>query len=209
MLMDDTRRFSRAAVEWAAGNAHAAPAVQELGARLRMVVLVEGVSDQAALEALAGRRGRDLDAEGIAIVPLGGATSIGRFLKLFGPQGLGLRLAGLCDAGEEPYFRRSLEQAGLTSNAFYVCEADLEDELIRALGADSVQQVVEEQGELRSFRTFQKQPAQRERAVEQQLRRFLGTHSGRKAQYARALVEHLDPARVPRPLELLLADAVA
>ncbi|MEV7344652.1 ATP-dependent endonuclease [Streptomyces sp. NPDC093544] len=207
--MDDTRRFSRAAVEWAAGNAHAAPAAQELGAGLRMVVLVEGVSDQAALEALAGRRGRDLDAEGIAIVPLGGATSIGRFLKLFGPQGLGLRLAGLCDAGEEPYFRRSLEQAGLTSNAFYVCEADLEDELIRALGADSVQQVVEEQGELRSFRTFQKQPAQRERAVEQQLRRFLGTHSGRKAQYARALVEHLDPARVPRPLELLLADAVA
>jgi len=135
--------------------------------------------------------------------------SIGRFLKLIGPQGLGLRLAGLCDVGEEPYFRRSLEQVGLGFSAFYVCEADLEDELIRALGADSVQQVVEEQGELRSFRTFQKQPAQRERTVEQQLRRFLGTHSGRKAQYARALVEHLDPARVPRPLELLLADAAA
>ena len=205
--MNDTRRFSRAAVEWAAGSAHAAPAAQELAAGLGVVVLVEGVSDQAALEALAARGGRDLDAEGIAIVPLGGATSIGRFLKLFGPQGLGLRLAGLCDAGEEPYFRRSLELAGLGSSAFHVCEADLEDELIRALGADSVQQVVEEQGELRSFRTFQKQPAQRERTVEQQLRRFLGTHSGRKAQYARALVEHLDPARVPRPLELLLADA--
>ncbi|MCX5563009.1 TOPRIM nucleotidyl transferase/hydrolase domain-containing protein [Streptomyces sp. NBC_00038] len=204
--MDDTRRFSRAAVQWAAGSAHAASAARELAGGLDMVVLVEGVSDQAALEALAARRGRDLDAEGIAIVPLGGATSIGRFLKLFGPQGLGLRLAGLCDVGEEPYFRRSVEQAGLTFSAFYVCEADLEDELIRALGADSVQQVVEEQGELRSFRTFQKQPAQRERTVEQQLRRFLGTHSGRKAQYARALVEHLDPARVPRPLELLLAD---
>lgn len=207
MPMDDTRRFSRAAVQWAAGSAHAASEAQELAVGLGMVVLVEGVSDQAALEALAARRGRDLGAEGIAIVPLGGATSIGRFLKLFGPQGLGLRLAGLCDVGEEPYFRRSVEQAGLTFSAFYVCEADLEDELIRALGADSVQQVVEEQGELRSFRTFQKQPAQRERTVEQQLRRFLGTHSGRKAQYARALVEHLDPARVPRPLELLLADA--
>lgn len=205
--MDDTRRFSRAAVQWAAGSDHAAPAARELAAGLRMVVLVEGVSDQAALEALAERRGRNLDAEGIAIVPLGGAMSIGRFLKLFGPQGLGLRLAGLCDVGEEPFFRRSLEQAGLTFSAFYVCDADLEDELIRALGADSVQQVVEEQGELRSFRTFQKQPAQRERTVEQQLRRFLGTHSGRKAQYARALVEHLDPAQVPRPLELLLADA--
>ncbi|MFJ2832513.1 TOPRIM nucleotidyl transferase/hydrolase domain-containing protein [Streptomyces sp. NPDC087263] len=207
--MDDTRRFSRAAVEWAAGSTHAAPAARKLAVGVRMVVLVEGVSDQAALEALAARRGRDLDAEGIAIVPLGGAMSIGRFLKLIGPQGLGLRLAGLCDVGEEPYFRRSLEQVGLGFSAFYVCEADLEDELIRALGADSVQQVVEEQGELRSFRTFQKQPAQRERTVEQQLRRFLGTHSGRKAQYARALVEHLDPARVPRPLELLLADAAA
>lgn len=71
MPMDDTRRFSRAAVQWAAGSAHAASAAQELAVGLGMVVLVEGVSDQAALEALAARRGRDLDAEGIAIVPLG------------------------------------------------------------------------------------------------------------------------------------------
>jgi hypothetical protein len=58
---------------------------------------------------------------------------------------------------------------------------------------------------LRSFRTFQKQPAQRERGVDRQLRRFMGTHSGRKAQYARSLVERLDLDRVPRPLDRLLA----
>ncbi|MFH8712514.1 ATP-dependent endonuclease [Streptomyces zaomyceticus] len=207
MTADDTRRFVRAAVEWAAGGTHAAPTARELAGGLSTVVLVEGVSDVAAVDALAARRDRNLAAEGVAVVPLGGATSIGKFVALFGPQGLGLRLAGLVDIREEPHFRRSLEQAGLGFGTFHVCEADLEDELIRALGTDSVQRVVDEQGELRAFRTFQKQPAQRERTVEQQLRRFLGTHSGRKAQYARALVEDLEPARVPRPLERLLADA--
>ena len=49
--------------------------------RARAVVLVEGVSDQRALEALAERRGRDLEAEQVAIVPIGGAQAIGRFLR--------------------------------------------------------------------------------------------------------------------------------
>jgi hypothetical protein len=116
-------------------------------------VLVEGISDQRALEALPQRRGRNLDAERIAIVPIGGAQAIRRFLDLFGPQGLNLRLAGLCDAGEEGDFRRGLEQASLGSNlaradmerlGFYVCVADLEDELLRSLGAASAADPVEE-----------------------------------------------------------------
>jgi hypothetical protein len=180
---------------------------------VQTVVLVEGSSDQAALEALATRYGRDLGAEGVAVVPLGGATSIGRFLDVCGPPGLGLPLAGLCDIGEERHFRRHLERVGLGSGltharlealGFHVCVADLEDELIRALGAEGVQQVIEARGEMRLFRTFQGQPAQRERPVEHQLRRFMGTHSGRKALYAQALVAHLDLDRVPRPLERLL-----
>jgi hypothetical protein len=85
-----------------------------------------------------------------------------------------------------------------------VCVADLEDELIRALGPKGVQHVIEAQGEMRPFHTFQSQPAQRERPVEHQLRRFLGTHSGRKTLYAQALVAHLHLERVPRPLERLL-----
>jgi len=103
----------------------------------RAVALVEGVSDQLALEALARRRGRNLDAEGIAILPMGGATNIGRFLNRLGPQGLDVKLAGLCDAAEEGAFKRGLERAGIGSEltragmeqlGFYVCVADLEDE---------------------------------------------------------------------------------
>jgi hypothetical protein len=182
--------------------------------QLRTVVLVEGASDQVALEALAERRGRDLGAEGVAVVPMGGAGNVGRYLERFGPQGLDLRLAGLCDAREEGDFRRGLERAGLGANlgragmeslGFYVCVADLEDELIRCLGAARVERVVEAQGELGSFRTFQRQPAWRTRRSQEQLRRFIGTHRGRKVRYARLLVDALDLTSVPRPLDRLLA----
>ncbi|MGH3011197.1 MAG: TOPRIM nucleotidyl transferase/hydrolase domain-containing protein [Gaiellaceae bacterium] len=180
----------------------------------RTVVLVEGVSDQLALEALAERRGRNLAAEGIALEPIGGAQNISSFLARFGPRGMDLRLAGLCDVAQEGYFRRALERAGLGSNltraameslGFYVCVEDLEDELIRALVAARVEEVVDAQGELGSFRILQRQPAQRGWTTEEQLRRFMGTRGGRKAQYARLLVDALDLARVPRPLDLLLA----
>jgi hypothetical protein len=180
----------------------------------RAVVLVEGTSDQSALAALAARRGRNLDAEGVSIVPIGGATTIGRFLDRFGPQGSDIRLAGLCDAAEERSFRRGLRRAGLGSDlrraemealGFFVCVADLEDELIRALGTTVVQAIIEVQGELGSFHIFQKQPAQRGRTTEAQLRRFMGTRSGRKIRYATLLVDALDLTRVPRPLDRVLA----
>ncbi|MFF4038201.1 TOPRIM nucleotidyl transferase/hydrolase domain-containing protein [Streptomyces sp. NPDC001816] len=215
--MDELRRFRLALTAWAAGGAEAdaaAEVARELaGGGVRTIVLVEGTSDQVALEALATRYGRDLDAEGVVVVSLGGATNIGRFLDVCGPPGLDLPLAGLYDIGEERHFRRHLERVGLGSDlphgeletlGFHVCVADLEDELIRAVGADGVQQVIEAQGEMRPFRTFQGQPAQRERPVEHQLRRFMGTHSGRKALYAQALVTHLHLDSVPRPLERLL-----
>src|SRR5882762_5691984 len=79
----------------------------------RAVVLVEGISDQIAVETLAARRGRDLDAEGIAVVPVGGAHGTARYLGRFGPGGAGVRVAGLCDAGEEGILRGGLALAGL------------------------------------------------------------------------------------------------
>jgi hypothetical protein len=184
------------------------------GIDLRAVVLVEGISDRVALEALAERRSRNLEAEGVAVVPMGGAQAIGRFLDQFGPQGLDVRLAGLCDAAEEGDFKRGLERAGLGSNltrvemerlGFYVCVADLEDELIRALGADAVEQIVDAQGDLGSFRTLQKQPAWQGRRIEDQLRRFMGSGGRRKIVYAPLLVNALDLTQVPRPLDLVLA----
>jgi hypothetical protein len=180
----------------------------------RGVVLVEGISDQRALETLAARRGRNLNAEGISIVPMGGAQAIGSFLDLFGPEGLDVRLAGLCDAAEEGDFRRGLERAGLGSDltradserlGFYVCVADLEDELIRSLGAAAVEQIIDAQGDLGSFRTLQKQPAWRGRTTQEQLRRFMGSGGSRKIRYARLLVDALDLTRVPRPLDRVLA----
>ena len=85
-----------------------------------------------------------------------------------------------------------------------MCDADLEDELIRALGTEAVERVVAETGELRALRTFQRQPAQRGRPPAAQLRRFLGTRSGRKIHYGRALVDALDLGDVPRPLDLVI-----
>jgi uncharacterized protein (DUF2384 family) len=88
---------------------------------------------------------------------------------------------------------------------FYVCVADLEDELIRALGVAAVEEVVDAQGDLGSFRTLQKQPAWQGRTNEEQLRRFMGSGGRRKIRYARLLVEALDLRQVPRPLDLVLA----
>jgi hypothetical protein len=182
----------------------------------RAVVLVEGVSDQNAVETLAARLGRQLTREGVAVVPMGGVHAIERFLVRFGPQGANLRVAGLYDVGEEGVVRRGLQQAGFGSGTpltraemeelgFYVCIADLEDELIRALGATAVEAVIAAQGELNSFRSLQKQPAWRGRPSEAQLRRFFGSGATRKIRYARHLVDALDPASVPRPLQLVLS----
>ncbi|MEU6077936.1 ATP-dependent endonuclease [Micromonospora sp. NPDC047074] len=190
--------------------------VREVAAGIdaRAVVLVEGASDRVALETLAARRGRDLDADGVRVVSMGGATNIGHFLDRLGPAGRGLRLAGLYDEAEENFFRRGLERCGLGADlsragmaalGFHVCVADLEDELIRAVGVDGVRDVLTADGELRSFRLFQRQPAQRGRPVEAQLHRFIGTRSGRKSAYARLLVQALEPDRVPRSLDAVLA----
>jgi hypothetical protein len=192
--------------------AHAAAGLAGIDG-LRAVVLVEGMSDRAALEMLAGRRGLPLAIRGIAIAAMGGATNVGHYFAALGPRGADIRLAGLCDAAEEPYFRRALSLAGLGAGesrrqleaaGFYVCTADLEDELIRAVGTGAVEEIITGQGDLGSFRTFQRQPAQQDRSIGQQLHRFMGTRSGRKAQYARALASAVDLGRVPPPLDGLL-----
>jgi hypothetical protein len=177
----------------------------------RAVILVEGVSDKVAVETLAVRRGRDLAAEGVSVKPIGGAHAIGRFLDRYGPQGSNVALAGLCDLGEEGQVRRALERAGFGVNldradmerlGFWVCEADLEDELVRALGAPAVEEILAAHGRLGSFRTYQKQPAHRARSTEAQLHGFLNNW---KIRLAAPLVEALDLSRVPRPLDGVLA----
>src|SRR2546428_10462587 len=129
--------------------------------QLRGVVLVEGTSDRRALETHARRRGRDLKAEGVDVVPMGGYGN----LPLVLGQYRDVLLAGLYDVGEERHFLRALgcdDRGELERVGFYACTCDLEDELTRAVGPEGMERVLAQQGELRAFRTYQKQTAHRD-----------------------------------------------
>jgi hypothetical protein len=154
------------------------------------VVLVEGITDRIALEAVAAKLGRDLAAEGVEIVPIGGAQAIRRVASEYAGQ----RVAGLCDAAEESWFRRVL------GHATYVCVEDMEDELIRALGPSGVEDVIAAQDELESFRNFQNQVAWRGRRVDAQLHRWLRAAHRRNKRYPPLLLAALEPERIPSPL---------
>lgn len=155
------------------------------------VVLVEGESDRVLVEALLARFG--VEAE---VVAMGGATNVRRFAREH-PGAI-----GLCDAAEERFFAR-LDEHPL--ERWFVCDPDLEGELVRALGVDGVEAVLAEQGELASFRRLQQMPDQRGRKVEQQLTRFFGGRSGNKVRYAPLLLAALPDEQVPPVLRKLVA----
>jgi hypothetical protein len=160
------------------------------------VILVEGITDRIAVEAVAAKLGRDLPAEGVEIVPIGGAQAIRRAATQYGSA----QIVGLCDVGEERWFRRVL------GDATFVCVKDLEDELIRALGPDRVQEVIAAHGELDTFRHFQNQVFWRGRRVEGQLRRWL-QNGGRQHRYPPLLVEAMELEELPWPLAAVLGHA--
>jgi predicted ATP-dependent endonuclease of OLD family len=180
----------------------------------RKAILVEGDSDVLAVQAMARRLGRDLDREGIAVVNLGGGGGLEAHLERLVPTGV--EVVGLCDLDHERRWARKLEKAGLGSEldraamealGFYVCDRDLEDELVRALGVDAVERLIAEQGDLRSFQTLTKQPYHRDGERLEQLRRFLTSKSSRHMRYIPLLVEALEPGTEPRPLRQVLERA--
>ena len=217
--MDTTSRRELAS-QLLEGYVHGPAAATEATARAlakvaaaEAVVLVEGISDQIAVETLAARGGRDLRAERVVVLPIGGAHAFTRYLRQFGPAGADLRLRGLCDLGEEKIVRRGLASAGIGSPAsradmerlgFYVCVEDLEDELIRAIGAIRIEALIDSQGDLGSFRSLQRQPEWRRQPAAAQLRRFLGSGASRKIRYARLLAGAVDLDRLPHPLDAVL-----
>ena len=222
MSMDITRRRELAS-RLLDGYVHGPAAATEATARAlakvaaaEAIVLVEGISDQIAVETLAARGGRNLGAERVVVLPIGGAHAFTRYLTQFGPAGADLRLTGLCDIGEENIVRRGLASAGIGSPAsradmerlgFYVCVVDLEDELIRAMGAIQIEALIDSQGDLGSFRSLQRQPEWRGQPAPAQLRRFLGSGASRKIRYARLLAGAVDLDRLPHPLDAVLTKA--
>jgi hypothetical protein len=161
------------------------------------VILVEGITDRIALEAVAAKLGRDLAAEGVEVVPIGGAQAIRRAFA----EHDGERVVGLCDAAEERWFHRVL------GAATYVCVEDMEDELIRSLGPSGVEKIIAAQGELETFRNFQNQLAWRGRPVELQLHRWLRSAHRRNKRYPPLLIAALEPEQIPRSLAGVLAAA--
>lgn len=180
----------------------------------RAVVLVEGVSDQIAVEATASVQGHDLSADGVVVLPLGGAHAIGNALVRLQERPDDLVIAGLCDLAEAPQFRQAIaaaglgevtDRAGLEVLGFFVCVDDLEDELLRAAGPDLVDQVMIAQGDRSSFATLQAQPSWRDAPYDAQVRRFIAAGARRKHRYAAAIVRALGPDRAPAPLRGVLA----
>lgn len=162
-----------------------------------VVVLLEGDSDVAALDVLAAAHGVR---ERLDLVAMGGVTNIRHHLAALATDRPDAVVLGVCDAGERRYLERAEGLGGV-----FVCDRDLEDELIRAVGPERVVDLLEELGELRRFRTFQDQPEWRGRDLGDQLRRFAGTRSKRKAVFARRVAQAIDGGRLPEPLAQLFA----
>ena len=176
------------------------------------VVLVEGPSDAAVLDVLASRLG--LHDPAVTVVPMGGVTNVGHQLREYSARP-GTTVTGLCDRGEVRFVSGALRRLGhdvedhgdLAAHGFFICDEDLEDELIRALGPAAVVDVIEREGELGRLHTFQQQPFQRSRSLPEQLHRFAGTSSGRKIRLAAAVAAELDLDAVPGPLVGVLTAA--
>jgi hypothetical protein len=180
---------------------------------VRTTVLVEGVTDELALALTARRLGRDLEAEGVSVVPINGAHAMSRSLLQLAAEDPGARLAGLYDQGEEEIIRAALERAGygrklnrgqMERVGFFACIADLEDELIRAAGKTNLSRLIELEGDTQPWHTFRRQQAWHGRPMDQQFRRFIRSVSERNSRYIRAIVETIEVSRLPRPLRLLL-----
>jgi hypothetical protein len=169
------------------------------------VVLLEGRSDVAAVAAVAGTWG--LPAGSTQLIDMGGVTGIRRQLSALRAWPEPVRVLGMCDAGEVSVVVRALGVSGeadLAEQGFTVCRADLEEELIRALGPERVLDVLDRLGLSVRLAVLQNQPAWRGRPLTEQLHRFAGTTAGRKELLAGALAAELSADEVPAPLRDLV-----
>jgi predicted ATPase len=173
------------------------------------VILLEGYSDLLAVRVLARALDVDLDARGVSLLSLDGADSIVHYLSLFGPAGLGLTLRGLCDADHEETWRARLQDAGIEATeraamnavGFQVADADLEEELIDALGTQRVSELIEEENAEQAFTNFAQQAATAGLSLAEQQHDFLHKKNVR---WAPVLAADLSAGDVPQPIRDLL-----
>jgi hypothetical protein len=177
------------------------------------IALVEGVSDQIAVDTLAHRLRPDAEPQ-ISVLPVGGAQGLRRTLRVVIARHPGVPLAGLYDIAEAPVVRSALEDAGLLppgheieEAGFFACVHDLEDELLRACGPALAEQCLSANGDLTAFRKLQSQPEWRGRPLHDQLRRWIASGARRKLRYARILVAAIPSERMPQPLVAVLERA--
>ncbi len=169
------------------------------------VVLVEGDSDAVVVRVVLAARGTEAE-----VRAMGGVTNLARHLDDLGGPSPDVLI--LVDAGEVRFAAGALRRHGiraetteeLTWHGVFACERDLEDVLIGALGPGVVVDVLAAMAELTAFRTFAQMPQWRDQPVADQLHRFAGAGSGRKARLAARLAERLDPWDLPAPLDALV-----
>jgi hypothetical protein len=173
------------------------------------VIFVEGFSDYLAVRTLADTLGVNLDAGGISLLSLEGADLLKHYLSLLGPSGLNVAMRGLCDLDKEAEWAQLLVDAGLAiaSRAdlnhagFQVCEADLEDELVTAIGEVAAVEVVSQAGESSKFETFKQQPTNAGLSDRGLLLAFIRK---RKIKWAPLLAASVESDDIPTPIADLL-----
>ncbi len=173
-------------------------------------MLLEGVSDVAAIRAVA--RLCAVDLRTVTLANLHGVTNVYRVLVQLHRDAPDTEILGLCDIGEVRFVQRALAAIGrpvrdvtdLPAYGFFVCRADLEEELIRALGTSRTVDVVERIGLGPKLAGLRRQPAWLDRPLDEQLHRFCGVASGRKELLAGELAAALTPDQIPEPLRMLL-----
>lgn len=172
------------------------------------LVLLEGPSDVAAVTTLLAAQDGAGEPSAYELVDLGGVTNVGAHLQRAAQADPPPRVVGLCDVGEARVVLRALQRVGRTltgpeelgEEQFFVCDRDLEDELIRALGPGRCLEVLQEQGLAGRFAAFSRQQAWAGRPLTARLHRFCGIASGRKILLAGAMAAALTPDQVPAPL---------
>lgn len=176
----------------------------------RTIVLLEGVSDVAAVRALMATC--EVDASPIELVSLDGATNLPRALKEVRLLRGDVDVLGLVDEAEAHVAVRALTEdhlpvqdaSDLPVYGFFVCSRDLEDELIRALGAQRARDALVDAGLGGKLEALQNQDAWADQPLAEQVRRFCGVASGRKELAAGILAAALAPEEFPEPLAMLI-----